>query len=250
MGALVSIKLPDIGDFEDVEVIEVMVKPGDKVRVDDSLITIESDKASMEVPATETGIVKELKVKVGDRVSEGSPILVVETTDESAETAKPAEAAQPAPRANSGAGSIGRKRQALRRSSRACHPRVASGAARRERPEARRICQRNPASTLAAEAQRSGRKPHASPAVRKFARELGVDLARVKGTGLNGRIFRSDVQAFVKNAMAQEKRAGASGRRSSWRRGRSWTSRASAKSNGSRFRESGGSPRSTSRATG
>ena len=87
MGALVSIKLPDIGDFEDVEVIEVMVKPGDKVRVDDSLITIESDKASMEVPATETGIVKELKVKVGDRVSEGSPILVVEKTDDAAEAA-------------------------------------------------------------------------------------------------------------------------------------------------------------------
>jgi len=68
MGALVSIKLPDIGDFEDVEVVEVMVKPGDRVRVDDSLITIESDKASMEVPATEAGVVKELKVKVGDRV--------------------------------------------------------------------------------------------------------------------------------------------------------------------------------------
>ena len=85
MGALVSIKLPDIGDFEDVEVVEVMVKPGDRVRVDDSLITIESDKASMEVPATEAGVVKELKVKVGDRVSEGSPIIVVETTDDAAE---------------------------------------------------------------------------------------------------------------------------------------------------------------------
>src|SRR5579871_1284392 len=97
MGALVSVKLPDIGEFEDVEVIEVMVKPGDKVKVDDSLITIESDKASMEVPATEAGIVKELKVKVGDRVSEGSPIIVVEKTDDAAELAKPAEAAASAP---------------------------------------------------------------------------------------------------------------------------------------------------------
>src|SRR5579872_6266885 len=96
MGSLVSIKLPDIGEFEDVEVIEVMVKPGDKVKVDDSLITIESDKASMEVPATEAGIVKELKVKVGDRVSEGSPIIVVETSDDAAEAAKPGPTAQPA----------------------------------------------------------------------------------------------------------------------------------------------------------
>src|SRR5579863_6491472 len=79
MGALVDIKIPDIGEFKDVEVIEVMVKPGDPVRVDDSLITIESDKASMEVPSTEAGIVKEIRVKIGDKVSEGSPIVVIET---------------------------------------------------------------------------------------------------------------------------------------------------------------------------
>ena len=76
---LVDIKVPDIGEFTDVEVIEVMVKPGDQIRVDDSLITIESDKASMEVPATEAGMVKEIKVKLGDKVSEGSPIVVIET---------------------------------------------------------------------------------------------------------------------------------------------------------------------------
>src|SRR5579864_4157770 len=79
MGALVDIKVPDIGEFTDVEVIEVMVKPGDPVHVDDSLITIESDKASMEVPSTETGVVKEIRVKIGDKVSEGSPIVVIET---------------------------------------------------------------------------------------------------------------------------------------------------------------------------
>ena len=75
MGALVDIKVPDIGEFTDVEVIEVMVKPGDPVHVDDSLITIESDKASMEVPSTEAGVVKEIRVKLGDKVSEGSPIV-------------------------------------------------------------------------------------------------------------------------------------------------------------------------------
>ena len=100
MGALVDIKVPDIGDFTDVEVIEVMVKPGDPVRVDDSLITIESDKASMEVPATEAGVVKEIRVKVGDKVSEGSPIVVIETAaaadGKEAATAAPAPAAKPA----------------------------------------------------------------------------------------------------------------------------------------------------------
>ena len=85
MGALVDIKVPDIGDFTDVEVIEVMVKPGDPVRVDDSLITIESDKASMEVPSTEAGVVKEIRVKIGDKVSQGSPIVVVETAAKSAD---------------------------------------------------------------------------------------------------------------------------------------------------------------------
>ena len=97
MGALVDIKIPDIGDFSDVEVIEVMVKPGDPVRVDDSLITIESDKASMEVPSTEAGVVKEIRVKVGDKVSEGSPIVVIETA--AAADGKPAAAAAPAPTA-------------------------------------------------------------------------------------------------------------------------------------------------------
>src|ERR1700722_14812093 len=96
MGALVDIKVPDIGDFTDVEVIEVMVKPGDPVRVDDSLITIESDKASMEVPATEAGIVKEIRVKVGDKVSEGSPIVVIETAPAADGKAAAAPASAPA----------------------------------------------------------------------------------------------------------------------------------------------------------
>ena len=208
MGSLVSIKLPDIGDFEDVEVIEVMVKPGDKVKVDDSLITIESDKASMEVPATETGIVKELKVKVGDRVSEGSPILVVEKTDESAEAESPAEATPVEPqRPASPAASM--KAANLPPKLESVPPRVAAPAPSAERPKPAASANVIPIDA-ATESPTSGRKPHASPAVRKFARELGVDLTKVKGTGLNGRIFRSDLQAFVKNAMAQEKRAGAS----------------------------------------
>jgi pyruvate dehydrogenase E2 component (dihydrolipoamide acetyltransferase) len=200
MGALVSIKLPDIGDFEDVEVIEVMVKPGDTVKVDDSLITIESDKASMEVPATETGVVKELKVKVGDRVSEGSPIIVVETTDEPPEPAKSADPVAPAkaaaPPVQPKAASVAPKLESV-------PPRAA-----RELPGPAAVAPVSPLEPNT-EARELARKPHASPVVRKLARELGVDLGRVKGTGMSGRIFRADVQAFVKSALAQAKRTGA-----------------------------------------
>jgi pyruvate dehydrogenase E2 component (dihydrolipoamide acetyltransferase) len=209
MGALVSIKLPDIGDFEDVEVVEVMVKPGDRVRVDDSLITIESDKASMEVPATEAGVVKELKVKVGDRVSEGSPIIVVETTDAAAEPTKPAEPAAQRPTSTPAtppkAPSAPPKLESV-------PPKVVSAppsAAESSAPGGSGKVIPLEANIGAQESQQSGRKPHASPVVRKLARELGVDLAQVKGSGLNGRIFRADVQAFVKTAMTQPKRAAA-----------------------------------------
>jgi pyruvate dehydrogenase E2 component (dihydrolipoamide acetyltransferase) len=206
MGALVSIKLPDIGDFENVEVIEVMVKPGDKVKVDDSLITIESDKASMEVPTTEAGVVKELKVKVGDRVSEGSPIIVVETTDETSDAAQSSETTEPAKPAASAAPP---KAQGGPPKLESVPPRAASAAPSAERPKLAASANVIPLD-LSNEAQASARKPHASPAVRKFARELGVDLAKVKGSGLNGRIFRGDVQAYVKSAMAQERQPAAS----------------------------------------
>src|SRR5580658_4524660 len=186
MGALVSIKLPDIGDFENVEVIEVMVKPGDKVKVDDSLITIESDKASMEVPTTEAGVVKELKVKVGDRVSEGSPIIVVETTDDAAESAKPEQPATSTPARSTAASAPAQPKAS------GAPPRLESvppKAASQPPREVPRLAAATTSHDQAPEAPSDARKPHASPAVRKFARELGVDLARVKGTGMNGRIF-------------------------------------------------------------
>jgi len=214
MGALVDIKVPDIGDFSDVEVIEVMVKPGDPVRVDDSLITIESDKASMEVPSTAAGVVKEIRVKIGDKVSEGSPIVVVETATAAkpaeatgAPAAKPAEAAAPAsaksvtapaepsqpPQSSDGAG-------------------AATPAGSQSDPPApdKRDALKPVAPESVDEAEHE-HKPHASPSVRKFARELGVDLHAVQGTGLNGRIFRSDVQKFVKSAIAVPSRAPGTG---------------------------------------
>jgi pyruvate dehydrogenase E2 component (dihydrolipoamide acetyltransferase) len=214
MGALVDIKIPDIGDFSDVEVIEVMVKPGDPVRVDDSLITIESDKASMEVPSTEAGVVKEIRVKVGDKVSEGSPIVVIETA--AAADGKPAAAAAPAPAAKPAQAArlavVKPAPAAAQPAKQALAPSAAeeaptdSASAPHAPDKADAMQPPAPESAAQPEAE-SEHKPHASPAVRKFARELGVDLHAVQGTGLNGRIFRSDVQKFVKSAIAAKGRA-------------------------------------------
>ncbi len=181
MANLVDIKIPDIGDFKDVEVVEVMVKPGDKIRVDDPLVAIESEKATMEVPAPQAGVVKELKVKVGDKVSEGSPIIVLEaeaaTADGDAKRPVPAGETRPA--------------EAL------ASPDKASLASRVSAAPATETILASPISA----APESTVKPHASPSVRKFARQLGVDLSHVKGSGLNARIFRDDVQRFVKDAL-------------------------------------------------
>jgi pyruvate dehydrogenase E2 component (dihydrolipoamide acetyltransferase) len=160
-----TVPVPDIGDFKEVEVIEVLVKAGDAVSKEQSLITLESDKATMEIPSPAAGVVKDLKVKVGDKVSKGSPILLLD----SKETAK-TEAAKPQPVAKPAA---------------AAAPAPAAPPVPREPRE----------ETVT--------KPHASPSVRKFARELGVDLARVQGSGPKGRILHSDVQAFVKGALAK-----------------------------------------------
>ncbi|MDO8038230.1 dihydrolipoyllysine-residue acetyltransferase [Janthinobacterium sp. SUN137] len=170
--ALVDVTVPDIGDFKEVEVIELMVKVGDSIKVDQSLLTVESDKASMEIPSSHAGIVKELKVKVGDKVAKGSLVLVVETTGGAAPAAA-APAAAPAQAAAAPAAAV------------ASAP-VAAAA---------------PAPVAAAPAV-NGKLAHASPSIRKFARELGVDLARVGGSGPKGRITQEDVQNFVKGVMS------------------------------------------------
>ncbi len=219
MGALVDIKVPDIGDFSDVEVIEVMVKPGDPVRVDDSLITIESDKASMEVPSTQAGIVKEIRVKIGDKVSEGSPIVVIEAAaapdGNPAAVAATSPATKPAPAPTL---SVVKKPApaAAHAAEQAKPPSAAAQAPTDSRGAPAAANQPEKSDSAASESRgepeaESERKPHASPAVRKFARELGVDLHAVKGTGLNGRIFRSDVQKFVKSAIATPARATGTG---------------------------------------
>jgi pyruvate dehydrogenase E2 component (dihydrolipoamide acetyltransferase) len=181
--SIVEVKVPDIGDFKEVEIIELMVKPGDTIKVDQSLITVESDKASMEIPSSHAGVVKEMKVKVGDKVGEGSLVLLLEEAAGGAEAAPapaPAAAASaPAPAA-------------------APAPAPAPAAAPAPAPAAAPA----PASAAAAAPAASFASAHASPSVRKFARELGVDLNKVKGSGPKGRITQEDVQGFVKSALA------------------------------------------------
>ncbi|SNS98144.1 pyruvate dehydrogenase E2 component (dihydrolipoamide acetyltransferase) [Noviherbaspirillum humi] len=185
--AIMEIKVPDIGDFKEVEVIEVMVKPGDTIAAEQSLVTVESDKASMEIPSSHAGVVKELKVKVGDKVSEGSLLLMLETAGGGA----PAAAAAPAPAPAAGGDSVSAAIDAL--AAKAAPAASASVPA----PSAK------PLPTAALEpAAPANAKAHASPSVRKFARELGVDLGRVKGSGPKGRILHEDIQGFVKSVMS------------------------------------------------
>ena len=173
-GEALTVKVPDIGDFKDVEVIEVLVKPGDSVAKEQSLITLESDKATMEIPSPEAGVVKELKIKLGDKVSEGAAILVL------AAHAGTAIAEAPAQRA---------KAEVVPES----RPAVAEPPPEPAAPAGRPVPREPREETVS--------KAHASPSVRKFARELGVDLARVTGSGPKGRVLHVDVQAFVKGAL-------------------------------------------------
>jgi pyruvate dehydrogenase E2 component (dihydrolipoamide acetyltransferase) len=178
-GTLSELRVPDIGDFKDVAVIEVFVKPGDAIKLEQSLITVESDKASMEIPATQAGVVKEVKVQLGDKVSQGSLLALIESTSGAA-----APAAAPAGTASAAAPM----------------PSAPTSAPTRTMPTAA-LPPHEPAAP-------TGQLPHASPSVRRFARELGVPLNEVKGSGPKGRITHEDVQAFVKGVMAGASRSG------------------------------------------
>lgn len=186
--------VPDIGDFKDVEVIEMLVKAGDHVKVDQSLVTVESDKASMEIPSSHSGIVKEVHVKLGDKLSQGKPLVVLEETAAAeakeeapssslASISAPSAVSTPAP--NPPARSTG--------SSAA----VESGAPPRDVARA----PATPGAISSDAVTTPAGYAHASPTIRKFARELGVALAQVRGSGPKGRITKEDVQLFVKQAL-------------------------------------------------
>jgi len=192
--AIEEIKVPDIGDFKNVAIIELLVNVGDSIAVDQSLLTLESDKATMEIPSSKAGVVKELKVKLGDKISEGSLILLLDVAETVTATAPVLIAPAPAP------------------------------AAPTQRPEATLT----PSSIEAVEPSEllpipiptqsadpltdeiAFKRAYATPSVRRFARTLGVDLGKVTGSGRNGRILEEDVQAFVKKVLTEGVPAAAS----------------------------------------
>jgi pyruvate dehydrogenase E2 component (dihydrolipoamide acetyltransferase) len=170
----VEVRVPDIGDFKDVSVIEVLVKVGDRIKAEQSLITVESDKASMEIPSSAAGVLTELKVKLGDVVNIGDLLAMLEGS--AAAVAAPAAAAAPSAESAPAA--------------------VPAAAAPATAPAAIAVPAHEPTAPPP-----QGGFPHASPSVRKFARELGVPLAEIKGSGPKGRITQDDVQAFTKSIM-------------------------------------------------
>jgi pyruvate dehydrogenase E2 component (dihydrolipoamide acetyltransferase) len=195
-----EVRVPDLGDFKDVEVIDVLVKPGDRIEVDTPLLTLETEKATMDVPSTGAGVVKSLSLKKGDRVSKGALIGLLEggatpatkgAPEEPVSTPSKAETARPAP-------------------AKAAAPAAAPAPAKSEESAPAAPSSAPAAPKLSPQIDEAGfAKAYASPSVRKFARELGADLSRVKGTGPKGRITPDDVKAFVKQALASGAGAGA-----------------------------------------
>ena len=176
--SLVEIKVPDIGDYKNIPVIEILVAPGDSVTAEDPLMTLESDKATMEVPAPVSGVVRELKVKIGDKVSAGVLVMTLETVAAAAVAA----AVKPAPAA-------------------AAVPPKAAAQAAAAAPAPRPVVAAP--SPVAVVDEAAARLAHAGPSVRRFARELGVDISKVPASGPKNRILREDVQAYVKAALAR-----------------------------------------------
>jgi pyruvate dehydrogenase E2 component (dihydrolipoamide acetyltransferase) len=187
--AQIEIKVPDIGDFKEVAVIELLVKPGDTVKAEQSLITVESDKASMEIPSSHAGVIKELKIALGDKVSEGSLLAVLEVAGEGAAAPAPAPAAAPAPVAAPASAPV----VAAPASAAVSSSPLPAGEGSGVRPSAP-----PPTGTVGL--------PHASPSIRKLAREFGVPLTEVKGSGPKGRITQLDVQNFTRQVMSGDVR--------------------------------------------
>jgi len=185
-----KVLLPDIGDFKGVEVIEISVSVGDTVAAEDSLVTLESDKASMEVPSPQAGVVKEILVAIGDSISEGDGILMLELAEGAA--AEPAAEQSPTPDPVAEPAAVTEDKPA---------PPPAEADPPAPRPA--------PVESMKVDEQ-AFRKAHASPSVRRYARELGVDLGRVQGTGPKSRIRREDVQGFVKGQLSAAPAAGGS----------------------------------------
>ncbi|MCQ4164013.1 dihydrolipoyllysine-residue acetyltransferase [Tahibacter harae] len=198
-----EVKVPDIGNYANVPVIEILVAPGDTVKKDQGLLTLESDKATMEVPAPFAGVVKEIKVKIGDEVSEGSVVAVIDAADAAARPAAPAAPkAEAAPARAEPAAAKSEPAAAPAPARAEAAPAAAVADAARPGIDAEIAGPRTPPVPFDASVVMPDKVPHASPAVRLFARELGVDLSQVSGSGRKARITREDVQNFVKQALS------------------------------------------------
>ena len=207
MEKIKQVLVPDIGDYKDVSIIEVMVKVGDTIQAEDNLVTLETDKAAMDVPSPYAGVIKELKIKLGDKVSQGSLILLLESSDAEAPQAdKPVAqvtATEPASQPLPASPYQGRGAAPAPASVELTPPLTAEGSLRSSgEPTGVPLG----GTRGGGEGFESG-KAHASPAIRRFARELGVQIAQVKGSGEKGRITKDDVQQFVKAALAQPRGA-------------------------------------------
>jgi pyruvate dehydrogenase E2 component (dihydrolipoamide acetyltransferase) len=199
-----QVSIPDIGDFKDVPVIEVLVKPGDSIKLEDPLIVLESDKATIEVPSPLAGVIENITVKVGDKVSEGTPILTMQTqeTDNAPPTVQPAPASASSPSPASPAPAQIPKTPETEGKIQETEPPAPVSAGQFRRPPV-------PPIPSAPMDEAAFAKAHASPSVRKFARELGVNLGLVTGTGPKQRILKEDVQAYVKAELSKPRGAGA-----------------------------------------
>ena len=181
MSNIEEIKIPDIGDFDSVEVIEIAVSVGDRVEIEDTLVTVESDKASMDIPSPKVGEIKEIKVNIGDKVSEGTPIISLLISEEE----------------------VKKDNQVSKRTEEVDEketPKIEKSENRITPPPPPKTPE-----TSQLVGQSNSAKAHASPSVRRFARELGVDLGLVYGTGPKNRILKEDVKAFTKSIMSGEK---------------------------------------------
>jgi len=174
---ITEVKVPDIGDFEGVEVIEILVNVGDEISQEDSLVSLESDKAAIEIPSPHNGVVKELKISMGDKLNEGDLILIMEVSDSDDGSSAPVE----------------EKKEASTAPVVETTPVVEASPAQRPAGEKKAL-----APPVSSSAASTGAKSHASPSVRRFARELGADLSLVSGTGPKSRVLKEDVQDFVK----------------------------------------------------